>query len=64
MVCLQCRAMVDSCWRWCPDCGSSLLIPPAAAGGAIWQDDYSVEWKIDGDGFGRSDDQPQVASPA
>lgn len=44
MVCESCRAVVDDCWRWCPECGGQLC---DAVRPASWQDYYSVEWTID-----------------
>ena len=26
-VCTDCEAEFDGCWRWCPECGSLLLVP-------------------------------------
>ena len=26
MMCLTCSAVVDDCWRWCPECGGQ--VPP------------------------------------
>ncbi len=63
-TCLECRAKVDGCWRWCPECGSLSLLH---AGGQIdlrWGD-FSVEWEMDeSDDLGRYDDRPEVGSRA
>ena len=57
---------MDSCWRWCPECGSlELSGPPGGLAAARWRDDeYAVEWELDCDGLGRFGDQPPVGSPA
>lgn len=64
-ICLECRARVDRCWRWCPECGSVALCgPQGEVVAARWRDDdFAVEWELDVDGFGPSGDQP-VGSPA
>ena len=58
MVCLACRAELDECWRWCPECGSTLVVYRQAATTDPWgapepaEGAYSVEWGID------SEEQP------
>ena len=65
-ICLECRTRLDSCWRWCPECGSLDLSGPA--GGLIvarWNDDdFAVEWELESGGMRPSGDQPPVGSPA
>jgi hypothetical protein len=47
MVCLECRAIIDSCWRWCPECGSQILDRPGWGDEPGHQDGYFVEWAIE-----------------
>lgn len=62
-VCLDCRAILDGCWRWCPECGSLELSPPQGFPAARWHDDeYAVEWKLDCDDSGRFDRDRRVGS--
>ncbi|HET6964956.1 MAG TPA: hypothetical protein VFH58_09310 [Acidimicrobiales bacterium] len=62
-ICLECRATVDECWRWCPECGSLRLLHPGVPTDLRWGDDFAVEWEIeDGDHLGRFDDHPEVGS--
>ncbi len=63
-VCLQCRAKVDRCWRWCPECGSqALLYPEGSVGPPSWDyDDFSVEWEIDYEDVGRVDGRRPVGT--
>ncbi len=59
-TCLECRATVDGCWRWCPECGSLRLDGPTEL---VWGDDFSVEWELEVvDDLGRFDDRPEVGS--
>ncbi len=63
-TCLECRAKVDDCWRWCPECGSLRLRHSRAQIDLRW-DDFSVEWEMEeADDLGRFDDRPGVGSRA
>ena len=69
LICPECRTRVDSCWRWCPECGSLELVGPEGAvltmGVARWRaDDYAVEWEMEGDGPGRFGESLPARSPA
>lgn len=44
MVCRSCKAIVDDCWRWCPECGGQLA--PMIPSSRFDQDYYTVEWMI------------------
>ncbi len=44
MVCRSCKAIVDDCWRWCPECGGQLT--HVGQTGRLDQDYYTVEWMI------------------
>jgi predicted amidophosphoribosyltransferase len=47
MVCLACRAELDDCWRWCPECGSTLVVKSRRARPEPPDDGFAVEWRID-----------------
>ena len=47
MVCRSCKAIVDDCWRWCPECGGQLAY--ADPTGRRAQEYYTVEWTIGAD---------------
>ncbi len=62
-ICLECRATVDPCWRWCPECGSLRLLHPGGQIDLRWGEDFSVEWEMDEESsLGRFDDRPEVGS--
>ena len=66
-ICLECRAEVDSCWRWCPECGSLALLYPEGSVGLQWRDydDFSVEWELECTATGTAssrDGRPPVAA--
>jgi hypothetical protein len=61
VVCIDCRATVDRCWWWCPECGNLILVDPSGADGSR-PDELVWEWEI-GSG-GRFDDRPPVRSSA
>lgn len=49
MVCLDCRAVIDDCWRWCPECGSQVLDPPTWVGSSRPGQEFIVDWIMDGE---------------
>lgn len=56
MVCLECRAVLDPCWRWCPECGCLELFDPEAPAERV----TPLAWITDD----RFDDRPPVPSSA
>jgi hypothetical protein len=63
MVCAECRATVDRCWRWCPECGSLQLEDPTDPD-RDGPSELRVDWDVPGSGAGWFDDRPPVGSPA
>lgn len=47
MICLACGAEVDHCWRWCPECGSQLVVERRFIDLRSPRDDYAVDWTIE-----------------
>lgn len=47
MVCLACRAELDDCWRWCPECGSTLVVKGRGSATEQPDDGFAVEWDMD-----------------
>ncbi len=46
-MCLSCSAVVDDCWRWCPECGGPVSPPFGPLDLRIQYGEYTLEGMLD-----------------
>jgi hypothetical protein len=46
-MCLACSAIVDDCWRWCPECGGQVAPPFGPIDLRLRPDAFILEGMLD-----------------